>query len=80
MNHPTIDQGKARAVALAAIAGRPQSLAQIATAMLNSGVPVGLIYFAARLAINQLATERQVEVQVYHNGDTVWRLPAGRVA
>ena len=80
MTQSAFDQQRVRHVALEAIARGPCSLAQISTAMQNTGVPVGLIYFAARMAVNQLIAEHQVEVRVYHNGDTVWQLPTGRVA
>jgi hypothetical protein len=72
----TFDQPTARQGVMDAVSHGPQSLAQLAAHMLNVGVSLDAIYFAARVTTAQLIGERKIETFQFTNGDVVYRLPA----
>jgi hypothetical protein len=69
-------QDAARAAVLGAVGYGPQSIAMLASHMLNAGIPDYSIYLAARMAVNDLLMTRQIEECQIHDGPVVYRLPS----
>ena len=71
-----IPQPIAQQAVMDAVSHGPQSIPQLAAAVLNVGERTEFIYATARLAVRALLDARRVEECQIINGPIIYRLPA----